>query len=209
MKPFKVVIAVTAVGGAAGLAFLYSGLYPMGADVPHNRLTYSALETLRERSIAHSIRPIEVPPLDDADLILAGGADYNEMCTGCHLKPGVKDSEMTLGLYPQPPNLANPERAKTMGDPKLAAAREFWIIKHGIKASGMAAFGKTHDDARIWAMVAFIQKLRTLTPEQYQILTSRSEDESGHGGHDAADRPSGTTSEPGAAGPDTEKERVQ
>ena len=189
MKPFKVVIAVAAVGVVAGLVFLYSGLYPMGADVPHNRLTYSALETLRERAIARSIRSIEVPPLDDANLLLAGGADYNEMCTECHLKPGVKDSEMTLGLYPQPPNLANPERVNAMGDAKRAAAREFWVIKHGIKASGMAAFGKTHDDARIWAMVAFLQKLPMLTPAQYEILTARTGDEpEGHhhaeGDHD-------------------------
>lgn len=189
MNPLKAAIAVAAVAGVAGLAFLYSGLYPMGADVPHNRLTYSALETLRERSIAHSIGDIQVPALDDSNQLLAGGADYEEMCTGCHLKPGVKDSEMSLGLYPQPPNLANPERVKTMGDPKLAAAREFWIIKHGIKASGMAAFGKTHDDARIWAMVAFLQKLPTLTPAQYEILTARTGDEPdghhhGDGDHD-------------------------
>ena len=51
----------------------------------------------------------------------------------------------------------------------------FWIVKHGIKASGMPSWGPTHDDQRIWAMVAFLQKLPQLTPEQYQILTARDE----------------------------------
>jgi hypothetical protein len=36
----------------------------------------------------------------------------------------------------------------------------------------MAAFGKTHDDARIWALVAFLQKLPTLDATQYQVLTA-------------------------------------
>ncbi|WP_428383988.1 c-type cytochrome [Nevskia ramosa] len=183
MKTVKTLLVVAVLGGLAGLGVLYSGLYPMGADVPHNRLTYWALETLRERSIARAIRDIEVPPLDDSGLLLAGGEDYNEMCTDCHLKPGKTESEFTLGLYPQPPNLSMSAEAHHHaeaaeggghGDPKTSAARQFWIIKHGIKASGMAAFGATHDDGRIWAMVAFLQKLPALTPAQYQILTARS-----------------------------------
>jgi hypothetical protein len=41
----------------------------------------------------------------------------------------------------------------------------------------MPAWGASHDDARIWAMVAFIQKMPTLTPDQYQILTARESDD--------------------------------
>lgn len=198
MKILKVllvlaVLAVLAVlGGLGGVGFLYSGLYPMGADVPHNRLTYWVLEILRERSIAARIKDIEVPPLDDSNLLLAGGADYNDMCAGCHLKPGKSESEISLGLYPQPPNLASSasehghgdgEAGDPHGDAKTSAARQFWIIKHGIKDSGMAAFGRTHGDERIWAMVAFLRKLPTLTPVQYQILTARAPGEAGHGAH--------------------------
>ncbi len=195
MKTLKVLLAAGLLAGLGGLGVLYSGLYPMGADVPHNALTYWALETLRERSIARSIRDIEVPPLDDPQLLLAGGADYNDMCAGCHLQPGKRESDFTLGLYPQPPNLAMSAEAHHHaeggeggghGDAKTSAARQFWIIKHGIKASGMAAFGKTHDDARMWAIVAFLQKLPTLTPVQYQILTARAPGETGHDAHGAA-----------------------
>ncbi len=165
-------VVVTALLG--GLAFLFSGLYPIGADVPHNRLTYWALDTLRERSVERASEGIEVPDLDDPALLLSGGADYNEMCTGCHLKPGKEKSDLSQGLYPAPPNLS--KRHVHEGEDVSAeqeAREHFWIIKHGIKASGMPAWGKTHDDARIWAMVAFIQRLPSLTPLQYQILTAR------------------------------------
>ena len=181
MKFLKYSIGVAVIAALGGLAFLYSGVYPMGADVPHNALTYWALETLRERSVARASRDIEVPALVDPQMLLSGGADYNEMCSGCHSKPGKTASDISAGLYPQPPNLTQGADAhghehgvdETQVDGRATAARQFWVIKHGIKASGMAAFGPTHDDERIWAMVAFLQKLPTLSPSQYQILTAR------------------------------------
>lgn len=195
MTTFKWITGLVLLVVVGGLGFLYSGWYPMGADVPHNRLTYWTLETLRERSITRSIRDLKVPALDDPQMLIAGGADYNDMCAGCHLQPGKRDSEFTLGLYPQPPNLAMSAAShghahdngdSAHGDATASAARQFWIIKHGIKASGMAAFGKTHDDDRIWAMVAFLQKLPTLDAVQYQILTARAPGEMGHESHGAA-----------------------
>ena len=103
IKSLVITAVIVLVGG--GL-FLYSGLYPMGADVPHNRLTYWLLETLRERSVARAASDIKVPSdLNAPERLLAGGADYNDMCAGCHLKPGRTQSDFTLGLYPAPPNL--------------------------------------------------------------------------------------------------------
>lgn len=183
MKTLKTLIVLSAVVGIGGFGFLYSGIYDIGADDHHFKPMYWALETLRENSIAARASKLDVPPLDEPSMILAGGADYNEMCSGCHMKPGKKQSEISAGLYPQPPNLTmgaethghGDADSDAHGDAKASAARQFWIIKHGIKASGMAAFGATHDDARIWAMVAFIQKLPTLDATQYQILTAGEE----------------------------------
>ena len=155
-----------------GVAFLYSGLYSMGADDPHFDVTTWALETLRENSIARASQDIDVPSdLNSAERLLKGGADYNAMCAGCHLKPGKSESDFTLGLYPSPPNLADISR--TDEDAKEEDQRNFWIIKHGIKASGMPSWAPGHDDTRIWNMVAFLKRLPGLTENQYQILTAR------------------------------------
>lgn len=169
----------------AGLGFIYSGIYPVGADTPHFQATTWALTTLRESSISRSSEGIVVPDLGSPELLLAGGSDYNEMCTGCHLQPGVTESDMATGLYPSPPNLSGTADAHGHShsqagnkNPEAQAKRLFWIIKHGIKASGMPAWGPTHDDERIWAMVAFLQRLPELTPQQYQILTARKGDDS-------------------------------
>jgi mono/diheme cytochrome c family protein len=151
---------------ACAVGFIYSGIYNIGADDPHTRLVYGAVETLRDRSIAVRAKSIAVPSLDNSDLLLSGGPDYAEMCAGCHLQPGATDSEFRDALYPQPPNLTQPS--------KKTPAEMFWTIKHGIKMSAMPAWGPTHTDERIWAMVAFLQRLPELTPAQYQILTARS-----------------------------------
>lgn len=169
------VIQSVIAAGALGAGYLYSGLYPVGADVPHARPVLWLLQTLRERSIERASRDIVMPPLDSPQLLLSGGADYNDMCAGCHLKPGRKESDLSIGLYPRPPDLAT--RVEVPGDrhddDMQTARRRFWVIKHGIKASGMPAWGRTHDDQRIWAMVAFLRRLPDLTPLQYQILTTR------------------------------------
>ncbi|MBL4672701.1 MAG: cytochrome c [Arenicella sp.] len=185
MTMIKAILGAVAIALASAAAFIYSGLYPMGADDQHNKITYWVLETMRENSIARSAKDIDVPELSDPSLLLMGGADYNDMCSGCHLKPGLSENDMTIGLYPSPPNLASRldehghEHRLTNED---AARRNFWIIKHGIKASGMPAWGPTHSDDRIWGMVAFLERLPELTSGQYQILTARSA-ESGNGHH--------------------------
>lgn len=178
----KSLLIATIIGLMGAGLFVYSGLYPMGADVPHNKLTYWILETLRERSIARSASDIEFPDnLNTSDRLLAGVADYNDMCAGCHLKPGINESDFTIGLYPTPPSLtatanAHGHEHSSVSDEdgdEAAIQRQFWIIKHGIKASGMPAWGPTHSDERIWNMVAFLQRLPTLSEDHYQILTSR------------------------------------
>ena len=176
---FKCLVVAAGVAAVTGVGFFYSGFYPMGADDHHNDLTYWALQTLRERSIARAANDIQVPKdLDSSERLLTGGADYNDMCVGCHLKPGINQSDLTLGLYPQPPNLTRAEIHKE--DAEVLAQQRFWIIKHGIKASGMPAWGPGHDDERIWNMVAFLQRLPELSPPQYQILTARGVGAPGH-----------------------------
>jgi mono/diheme cytochrome c family protein len=46
----------------------------------------------------------------------------------------------------------------------------FVIVKDGIKMTGMPAWGTTHSDSALWAIVAFLQRLQTLTPETYKAF---------------------------------------
>ncbi|MCW8866273.1 MAG: cytochrome c [Colwellia sp.] len=175
MKIVKLLLLLIVLGIVSVITVMYSGIVDVAADEPHSELVYWLLEETRENSIKKAAESIEVPDLSDPELLLTGGADYEYMCSSCHLKPGQIESDMSLGLYPAPPNLAvsdESHKGHEHGDEMQSARKNFWVIKHGIKASGMPAWGKTHDDQRIWAMVAFIKRLPTLTPEQYQVLTA-------------------------------------
>jgi len=163
-------VAAGAVGSAALLAGAYSGLVNVGADDPHFPAVHAFLTMARERSIEVRSRNIEVPKLDDQALIRAGAGNYNAMCIGCHLAPGVAKTELSQALYPAPPNLSE---VGIDGSP----AATFWVIKHGIKASGMPAWGTSMGDEYIWGMVAFINQLPKMDVAQYQALVASS---SGH-----------------------------
>ncbi|MBF6024869.1 c-type cytochrome [Lysobacter niastensis] len=152
---------------------VWSGAYNIGADDPHWRPTHALLETVRHRSIDVRASRLQVPAdLDDPARIRQGAGNYDAMCTGCHLTPGMGETEMSKGLYPAPPDLTKE---------RVDAAHAFWVIKHGIKASAMPAWGKSMDDAYIWNMAAFLQQLPKLNAEQYQTLVASSGGHS-HGG---------------------------
>jgi len=195
-----VTLGVLAIGAGA---FAWSGLYNIGADDHHTRPVFAFLQTLRNRSIHLRSEALTVPNLDDPQLILNGAGQYAAMCTGCHLSPGVDDTELRAGMYPQPPDLS-----KVHVDPKEA----FWVIKHGIKMSAMPAWGMAgHDDPTIWSMVAFLEKLPGMTQAEYKAIVAKAppdEDmDDDHGAahaHDAAHMQgmdmSGHNPEPAAAG---------
>ncbi|MES2326244.1 MAG: cytochrome c [Pseudomonadota bacterium] len=187
-----VLIILVIVAAFAGI-FVYAGLYNIGADKPHSKLVYNILDTLRERSIAANASGIKPPAdLNSLKRIQSGAGLYAEMCTGCHLGPGVEPSEMSQGLYPQAPQLARGN--------DHSPAQQFWIIKHGIKLSAMPAWGKTHNDELIWDMVAFLQQLPKMSPEQYKAAVASAPQD-----HDEMmkDMPgmSGTKEGPTPAGP--------
>ena len=170
-------IVLTLVGlFVIGVGLMYSGVIDVGADTKDSALTRWVLSNARIRSIAHGARGIEPINLDDPALISMGAGHYSEMCVPCHLAPGVTESETRAGLNPQPPDL-------TKGTGPLRDAEMFWIVKHGIRMTGMPAWGVTHSDRMIWAMVAFVKKLPGLTPEQYRDMIPAG----AHAGHDPDD----------------------
>lgn len=164
-------VLAAAMLGAVGL-FLGTGTYDIGADAPHTPPVYQILQFVREQSVAARAGKLALPDLYDPARIRRGAGNYDAMCAGCHLAPGMTETELSKGLYPAPPNLS---RARV--DPREA----FWVIKHGVKASGMPAWGKSMEDEDVWNLVAFLRALPELGAAPYQALVASSGGHS-HGG---------------------------
>jgi cytochrome c553 len=162
---FGICLAAALVVFAFGATvFVGSGVYNIGADDHHTKLTLSLIESLRDRSIEVRSRSIELRYADAPERISAGAKSYASLCVGCHLAPGETKSPVRTGLYPHPPNLAQEEVSD--------GRRAFWIVKHGIKMSAMPAWGKTLDDAAIWDIVSFIRKMPDMNADRYRQLTN-------------------------------------
>jgi len=174
-KSIVVVLSLLILIVGAAAAFVASGSYDIAADRPHWALTENVIEAVRDRSIARHAEGIAVPDLDDPARIKRGAEHYAEMCTSCHLAPGMEGTELREGLYPQPPDLSK----HGVHD----AAEAFWVIKHGVKLTAMPAWGRSHDDVAIWDMVAFVRQLPKLDKTAFEAMAGRAADD-GHGGHE-------------------------
>jgi mono/diheme cytochrome c family protein len=152
--------------GLIGFVVVLSGAYNIAADVPHTGPIASVLQAVRTRAIQVRAKSIIVPPnLNDPERIAAGASEYAEMCSQCHLAPGMEKTEISQGLYPAAPEFAR-------GDP-LSPAEQFWVVEHGIKFTSMPAWGPTHPDGLLWDIVAFVRKLPMLSAAQYKSMTAQ------------------------------------
>ena len=154
-------------------AVIYAGLYDVAATTPHWPFTTWLLETARTRSIKARAAEIQTPrALDDSAKVVIGVAHYAAHCAVCHGAPGVQKGAIARGLYPPPPDLAK-------AAPFYSPAELFWIVKHGIKMTGMPAWSD-HSDEELWSTVAFLEKLPGMSEQDYAKLIMAS---IAHGSH--------------------------
>jgi mono/diheme cytochrome c family protein len=168
MRSVKTVLAAISIAlflvaiGAVGL--LWSGRLDVSAVNPSSPLVEWAVHSVMQGSVRAHASDIQ-PPTNLADRAAQGASDFDEMCAQCHGAPGKERGEIGQGLNPRPPSLIE-------AAPRWTSSELFWIVKNGIRMTGMPAFGPTHDDNRIWAIVSFVQKLPTIRPAPHGERTS-------------------------------------
>jgi mono/diheme cytochrome c family protein len=142
------------------------GLYNVSVMSPDPGFLRWIFSTASDKSVERHAEGIMVPSLTDSSMIDEGFRHYNEMCVGCHGAPGVNRSEIGEGLYPHGPDLSRSAK-------ELSPGELFWVIKNGIKSTGMPSFGKTHSDQKIWSIVAFLERLKTISAQEYSTMQGR------------------------------------
>ena len=142
---------------------LGSGVLNMAATEEPGTLETSLAGWTVDRSVAVRA-PDEINPFkDDPKAIEKGLVHYRAMCLQCHGASNVEADEFAQGLNPSPPDLAIAGKERKDGE-------LFWITKHGIRMTGMPAFGKSHSDEEIWQIVAFVRGLDELSESQITAL---------------------------------------
>jgi mono/diheme cytochrome c family protein len=164
MRILGLAFGAALVGLGAALAVVRSGVLDVAASSPHPAAARWLLSTTMEHSVRRRASRLVPPPsLAEPDRFRSGFAAYDDMCAGCHGAPGAEPGVIFRGLNPEAPRLV--ETAAGWSDAEL-----FWIVKHGVRMTGMPAFGATHEDDELWDLVAFLRRLPTLSEREYAAL---------------------------------------
>lgn len=149
--------------GVIGAVVVVAGVVPIKASSGHWRITEAFLQFAKRRSVSTWSMGTAVPPLDDRRLVLRGATHYEGGCRPCHGAPGADTWEPSETMTPVPPPLD--ARVDDWDREEL-----FFIVKHGIKFTGMPAFPAVARDDEIWSVVAFLLALPGMTGRDYLQL---------------------------------------
>jgi len=157
-------IVFTVVAAAiAGYAIIRAGIMPANADEKPPRFEVWAAKTSLHATLRHSAPRVTNPlPSTDKNLI-AGVKLYAQNCAVCHGDASGKASDVAKGLYQDPPQLA---KDGVEDDPDGVT---FWKLSHGIRWTGMPAFGKTLKEDQIWQLTLFLKTMDHLPPAAQKV----------------------------------------
>jgi mono/diheme cytochrome c family protein len=145
------------------LMVMATGLWNVGAAAGPGALETLLASWTVDRSVSFHAPTSDNPLAGQPQAIDDGLRHYREMCIDCHGAPGIKPDEFALGLNPAAPDLD--DEVSDLTDGQL-----FWIVKHGIRMTGMPAFASTHSDDDIWRIVVAVRSLNHLSDAQLAIL---------------------------------------
>jgi mono/diheme cytochrome c family protein len=147
--------------GGAALA-LVLGLVPIGADSTPSAWEVRFFGLARRAALVRRVEA-ESPASGPADPA-AGVAIYADLCVRCHGWPGARVPSLGRSLYPPAPPLY-PLRA--------SSAEVFWIVKHGVRHTGMPAWGALLSDQDVFDVAVALTGLGALPPEAAAAELSR------------------------------------
>ena len=151
---------VVAIGAAV---FFFGGFFNVAASQQDPGPVNWALIHVRTASIDRHATDRPPTPIDDPATVKAGARAFaNRGCINCHGGPGVEWAKFSEGLNPGPPDLKDVVNER---EPRQL----FWVIKNGIKMTGMPSFGAVEvTDQEIWSIVAFLKKLPSTSDDDFK-----------------------------------------
>jgi mono/diheme cytochrome c family protein len=147
-------------GLAGGLAVWRMGWYDVRATSQHWQVTFDILERGMRYSVARRADTVSVPAMGGSKQIALGAAVYRDHCVQCHGAPGIAPEKIGKSMQPVPGPLVDAAR-------RWRPAELYVITRYGIKMSGMPAWQYHLNEPELWAVVAFMQHLPSLSVPAY------------------------------------------
>src|SRR5262249_3154584 len=108
-----------------------------------------------------AVNPVNVSP----DVLAEARAHFADHCASCHANNGSGSTALGRGMFPRAPDM------RLAATQQLSDGELYWIIEHGIRLTGMPAWGTGgDDDLDTWKLVHFIRQLDRLTAEELEQM---------------------------------------
>ncbi len=123
--------------------------------LPEPGRTEAFLATKAKHYLVRRSSRVGIPraPADRQSAIKVGDRLFGTECASCHGPSGHSPTDAGGWMYPRAADLTSHD-ARSYSDQEL-----FWIIKNGIRLSGMPAFGRAESDEHIWDLVLYVRML--------------------------------------------------
>lgn len=144
------------------MAYFALGFSQIHADARPSTVETAVLHSAVRASIHRSAAGIPNPPPAGDEAIVAGGRLYVLGCQGCHGNLGGAYRE-DFDLYPAAPQL--PHFGTQYSEPEL-----YWIVKNGVRMTGMSAYGPFYSEKELWSLAAFLRRIDKLSPEMIEKI---------------------------------------
>jgi mono/diheme cytochrome c family protein len=158
MKGFIIGVLLTLLlvfGG--GYLYLRSGRMDFSASTAPGKMETKLAHMAIDASTEHHAPDIKNPQAPTGANLLTGAREYEEHCTLCHGSPQANGMNLGEFLYPPAPQLLR----RPMHDPENEF---FYIIKQGVRMTGMPAWEKHMSDEEIWDIVTLMKNINNVPP---------------------------------------------
>jgi mono/diheme cytochrome c family protein len=156
-KFFGGIIFTLAVIGIGGYFMLHAGMINIVADQTPSKLERRMAGTALDASVEKRAASLK-NPLEPTDAVLTEGMHiYVQNCASCHGSPKETDSKLGGSFNPHAPQFM--KRTPDMPD-----NQNFYIAKHGVRLTGMPAWGKLYGDDDLWKVTTFLSHMDKLPP---------------------------------------------
>jgi len=159
------VVATILVALAGAYELFQSGIIPANADAKPGGLELWAASTSLDATLRRQAPTGANPVAFTSANLVAGITLYGQHCAICHgtATGDSSASSVAKGLYPAPPQLG------TDGVEDDPEGNSYWKIKHGIRLTGMPAWGASLNDQQIWTLALFLKHMDKLPPDAQQL----------------------------------------
>jgi mono/diheme cytochrome c family protein len=164
-----VIVAVVVVVGLVAIVAAYAALTGLSARARPSRVEAALAGAVRSWAIPSEYRN-RTNPLPRTEAAIRAGLDhFADHCALCHANDGSGNTSMGRNLFPPAPDM------RAAGTQELTDGELFYVIEHGVRFTGMPAWGTgaAEEEELTWQLVHFIRRLPHLTVDEIQRMEER------------------------------------